>query len=52
MTPDLDVINEGYKPFFTKGFVSAVDDTANQQPVKILRDMAASHSLTLEDILS
>ena len=44
-------INEGYKPFVTEGFVSAIGDGANQQPVKILRDNVTSQSLMLESIL-
>ena len=46
-----DEIMEEFKPFVTEGFVSLLGDESNLQPIKILRDTAASQSLLLEGIL-
>ena len=42
---------EDYKHFKTKRFVSLIGDETSLQPIKILRDMGASQTLMLENIL-
>ena len=44
-------IMEEFKPFVSEGFVSLIGEEDNLQPIKILRDTAASQTLILEGVL-
>ncbi len=48
---EIEEIMEEFKPFVTERFVSLIGDENNLQPIKILRDTAASKTLILQNVL-